>query len=375
MFGLLQFGYYSEMKSDADLLRDYVEERSQAAFAELVERHIGLVYAAAQRRLGGDAHGAADVSQVVFTALAKNAAILASHRSLAAWLYTATRNTAVKKIRNDQRRRDREGEALTVHELSRPDAGQSDWEQLRPVIDAAMDTLSATDREAVLLRYFSNLSFAEIGRSLRLTKDAARMRVDRALLRLQKALVRHGITSVGLATLLAQTTVGAPAGLALKISGIAVAQATVLGSFSFFTLMSSSQVLLSAAIIGLSVASYEAVQLTHSRAEVTALQKENTALRARTESLQETLQAQIRRVQDIEADNETLLGAVAAAQATIVALPANLPRAEEVTRATVETRYKRAQDLAKKGERRKRHWQIISGATIPACDRSVDTRD
>lgn len=44
------------MTDDAELIRRYAEQRSEEAFAELVRRHLGLVYSAALRRLGGDAH-------------------------------------------------------------------------------------------------------------------------------------------------------------------------------------------------------------------------------------------------------------------------------------------------------------------------------
>ena len=77
---------------DAALLRHYAEEGSQPAFAEVVRRHVDLVYAAALRRTGGDAHRAADVSQQVFTALARHARKLSRHAVLGAWLHTATRN-------------------------------------------------------------------------------------------------------------------------------------------------------------------------------------------------------------------------------------------------------------------------------------------
>ena len=48
------------MNDDASLLRAYADQKSEAAFAELVRRHIDLVYGAALRRTGGDAHAAAD---------------------------------------------------------------------------------------------------------------------------------------------------------------------------------------------------------------------------------------------------------------------------------------------------------------------------
>src|SRR5271169_5586876 len=51
------------MNDDAALLRSYADEGSEAAFAELVRRHVDLVYGAALRRTGGDPHRAADVAQ------------------------------------------------------------------------------------------------------------------------------------------------------------------------------------------------------------------------------------------------------------------------------------------------------------------------
>jgi DNA-directed RNA polymerase specialized sigma24 family protein len=66
--------------SDQQLLRDYAEHRSEAAFAELVRRHVDLVYAAS-KRMTADAHAAEDVTQAVFMALAQNAALRARRYS------------------------------------------------------------------------------------------------------------------------------------------------------------------------------------------------------------------------------------------------------------------------------------------------------
>jgi DNA-directed RNA polymerase specialized sigma24 family protein len=61
------------MLDDAQLVRLYAVEKSEAAFAELVRRHLDLVYSAALRQVGGDAHRAHDVAQTVFIALARKA--------------------------------------------------------------------------------------------------------------------------------------------------------------------------------------------------------------------------------------------------------------------------------------------------------------
>jgi len=47
--------------TDQQLLRDYTERRSEAAFAELVRRHVDFVYSAALRMVR-DSHLAEDVS-------------------------------------------------------------------------------------------------------------------------------------------------------------------------------------------------------------------------------------------------------------------------------------------------------------------------
>ena len=59
------------MNHDTELLRRYVQERSETAFGELVREHLNPVFSAALRETGGDAALAEDVSQAVFTELAR----------------------------------------------------------------------------------------------------------------------------------------------------------------------------------------------------------------------------------------------------------------------------------------------------------------
>jgi hypothetical protein len=66
------------MEDDQQLLRRFVNECSQDAFAELVQRYVNLVYSSALRKLNGDAHRAEDVTQEVFVKLARHAPALVS---------------------------------------------------------------------------------------------------------------------------------------------------------------------------------------------------------------------------------------------------------------------------------------------------------
>src|SRR5882672_9164967 len=125
-------------ENDASLLRRFARDRADDAFAELVRRHLGLVYAAALRQVGGDAHLAQDVAQLVFTDLARKASALAGRDTLAGWLHTSTHHAAANAVRAERRRHKREEEAHAMQELSNDAPSDNAWAQVRPVLD---DTL------------------------------------------------------------------------------------------------------------------------------------------------------------------------------------------------------------------------------------------
>jgi RNA polymerase sigma factor (sigma-70 family) len=181
--------------TDAQLLRRFLQQRLEAAFAELVERHLDLVYSAALRQMAGDVHRAQDVTQAVFCELARKAPALIERPSLAGWLYTTARHIAARTQRGESRRARREVASLAMSDPPPNPAAMDAWESLRPVLDDAMHCLPARDREAVLLRFFENRSYREVGTALGVKENTARMRVERALERLRRQLERRGITS------------------------------------------------------------------------------------------------------------------------------------------------------------------------------------
>lgn len=222
------------MHEDAELLRRYAEDNSEPAFAELVRRHLGFVYACALRRVGGDAHLAQDVAQQVFASLARHARSVAQPAVLSGWLYTTTKNATAQVVRGERRRQVREQKAYLMNEATSDSAPATDWAHLRPVLDDALDELSDDDRQAVLLRFFESKSFAEIGAALRLAENTARMRVERALDKLQALLARRGVTSTSAAlgvALANQEAAAVPAGLAATVTGAALGVGAATGGF------------------------------------------------------------------------------------------------------------------------------------------------
>ncbi len=210
---------------DATVLQRFVAERAEDAFTLLVERHIGLVHAVATRCLFGDADLARDVTQAVFCDLARRAGQLPADVRLAGWLFAAARFEAAKQLRGRSRRRGREQAFYAMNEITNQAEAAIDWDQVRPVLDEALSDLPDDDREAVLLRYFEGRDFAAIGASLRLQENTARMRVARALDKLQAALKRRGVASTAAAlgaTLSAQATTAVPPGLAASVTTVAL---------------------------------------------------------------------------------------------------------------------------------------------------------
>jgi RNA polymerase sigma factor (sigma-70 family) len=242
------------MKTDAELLRCYVEEGSDAAFTELVQRHLGLVYSVALRRVAGDTHLAEDVAQKVFTDLARKADSLRDRATVSGWLYTSTHLAAAAIVRGERRRRTRETAALTMQTMLSPEESNSDWMRLRPMIDDAIVALRDEDREAIALRFFEKRSFAEVGAALRVTEEAARKRVDRSLDKLRVTLARRGVTSTAAALGLALAAVGTtavPVALASKVASSALTHAAISGSSSLVTI--AKALLPAAAVVALGV--------------------------------------------------------------------------------------------------------------------------
>src|ERR1041385_2753783 len=103
----------SERRNDFELLREFVRHGSQPAFADLVRRHLDLVYATALRKVE-DPGNAEEVAQNVFATLARKAWQFAPDDSLPAWLYKTTLLEAKEWWRGELRRRRREQTAAEL---------------------------------------------------------------------------------------------------------------------------------------------------------------------------------------------------------------------------------------------------------------------
>ncbi len=269
--------------TDQQLLHEYAEHRAEAAFGELVRRHVDLVYSAALRMVR-DAHLAEDVTQGVFLALSRSAGQLTDRPVLSGWLHRTTQNLAANTVRSEVRRHAREQEAAAMNDLlsNEPDTA---WEEIAPHLDAVLGELSEPDRDALLLRYFERKSAREMAQTLGTTEEAAQKRVSRAVERLRELLAKRGVTAGagGLVVLLSAHAVhAAPVGLALSITtsaaltGTAATAALTTSTAAKAVAMTTLQKALIATtlVAAIGVGTYQARQASHLRAQVRTLQQQ-----------------------------------------------------------------------------------------------------
>jgi RNA polymerase sigma factor (sigma-70 family) len=223
--------------TDMDSVREYARHNSEAAFTELVRRHIALVYSVARRCTGND-NDAQDVTQAVFVILARKASGLRERTLLPGWLYETTRFTAARLLRTNARRQQREREAYMQSSLNEADTADV-WEKLSPHLEAAMSELAERDRALLVLRYYQNKSGPEAAALMGIREGAAHMRVTRAIEKLRKFFTKRGVTLSGeiIAGAISSNSVqAAPVALAKAVTAVAIAKGAM-ASASTLTLI------------------------------------------------------------------------------------------------------------------------------------------
>ena len=281
--------------SDDALLKHWLATRSEVAFRALVGRYAGLVHMAAMRTCG-DASLAAEASQNTFIALAEKAGALASRKSLAGWLHL----TAVMQAKNLHRKQLRDTRKVDHFRqqmnTTAPEQAAIDWGRLSPLLDEALSTLPAKDREALLLRFYRSLSIQDVAATLDIAHAAAQKRVNRATERLRRIFERKGVqTSGSLGAVMAagfRTDAQAAHALIDTLTHKTIAAGAV-SSFGLSAILTSTAALMkSSSIIPpalslLIVGGWVGIQ----RQSISAMEKESVLLRQQIADVRSTSQA------------------------------------------------------------------------------------
>lgn len=155
------------------------------AFRDLVERHESQVYRLALQLLG-DPVSAEEAAQEAFVRLYRSLDSLRGEARLSTWLHRVTVNLC-----RDEQRRLKRAERFTDLDDAAPKlvvlGSQTDdleREEMRQRIRAALERLPEHQKEAIVLRYLSELSYAEISEVTGASPNTVASRVYRGLRRL-----------------------------------------------------------------------------------------------------------------------------------------------------------------------------------------------
>lgn len=182
-------------QSDAQLLKAFVRENDQdteAAFAEIVRRHQGIVWGVCHRTLSQRCD-AEDAFQVTFGLLARKADRIRKPAALGSWLHGVAMKTA-NRIRQRQQKQ-RRNTVVLPDDLTGPTpepfeeiAHKHQIEQ----IDQQLHSLGDKYRIPIVLFYYLNRTTSQIANELSLTVTAVEGRLKRGRQQLKRGLLRQG---------------------------------------------------------------------------------------------------------------------------------------------------------------------------------------
>ncbi len=155
----------------------------------LCARHYGVAIGRLCMAITGSQAEADDLTQETLLAAHDAFATYRGDGSIRSWLLGIARRKCARHI---ERRTRREAKLRLVHDATR----QPETEELLAVrrraeaARAALDQVRPSEREALLLRYVSELSYREVGSACGIEEAAARKRVSRAIATLRHVLDR-----------------------------------------------------------------------------------------------------------------------------------------------------------------------------------------
>ena len=168
------------------------------ALRSLIEAHQHRIIGTVAKMLGDDSD-AEDIAQQVFIRVWKSAARYEPTAKFTTWLFKITRNLVFNELRRRKRHPTQSLDAVNSddrpmqapdHTVKAPDTALLD-DEMQAAIQRAIDELPETQRMAVILRRYEDVSYEEIGEVLDLSVPAVKSVLFRARTELREKLKRY----------------------------------------------------------------------------------------------------------------------------------------------------------------------------------------
>jgi RNA polymerase sigma-70 factor (ECF subfamily) len=174
-----------------EALIEAVQGGDRDAAAWLYNRHVDRVHRICYR-IVLDPSQVPDCVQEVWLKVFRKLGRFRCDKSFAAWLNAVTANTAIdyyrKWIRRGSRIKSYEIHTKAVAKNENPGDRQLDSAHVQQRIREALETISANQRTAFVLRYYEDMPIGEIAQTIGCTEGAVRTHIRRSLLALRAKL-------------------------------------------------------------------------------------------------------------------------------------------------------------------------------------------
>ncbi len=187
----------SEEDAEDVRLMGLVAGGDTSAFEKVVERHQALVAGTAARMLGSNSD-VEDIAQQVFIRVWKSARRYVPRAKFTTWLLKITRNLVFNELRRAKRRAqiplqsDPGAEEIQLKDETNPAPDASLLEdELQRAIEEAIMQLPESQRMALVLRRYEQLSYEEIAGVLDLSVPAVKSVLFRARTELRSRLSKY----------------------------------------------------------------------------------------------------------------------------------------------------------------------------------------
>ena len=181
-------------RSDEEELLEY-QNGGREAFERLFVKYKHPVFNFALRILGNRAD-AEDVTGEIFLMLYSKKISFESRAKFSTWLFTIVRNTSINKLRKRKKflplfAERNDGETDVTAQIRDPQAGPDKLVQrleASVLVHRAVQKLPLSQREAIVLREYHDMSYEEISQVLQCSLDNVKTLIFRARERLRKEL-------------------------------------------------------------------------------------------------------------------------------------------------------------------------------------------